>query len=189
MIKIKFGTDGWRAIIADDFTVENVKRVAYATALWLKKEFQNPSAVVGCDPRFAGPLFADVTTTVLASQGVKVFRAENTFVSTPMISLGTVRHKASAGIIITASHNPPAYNGFKIKADFGGPAVPEDIEKVESQIPATIDLQLKSITDYQKDGLIEFVDLEEMYIAHVENNFDLDLIRTSGIGWAYDAMY
>src|SRR5476651_203320 len=189
MIKIKFGTDGWRAIIADDFTVENVKRVAYATALWLKKEFKDPSAVVGSDPRFAGPLFADVTTSVLASQGVKVFRAENTFVSTPMISLGTVRHKASAGIIITASHNPPAYNGYKIKADFGGPAVPEDIEKVEAMIPDTLDLKLKSVADYQKDGLVEFTNLEDMYVAHVENSFDLETIRTCGLSWAYDAMY
>ncbi|MES2277612.1 MAG: phosphoglucomutase/phosphomannomutase family protein [Bacteroidota bacterium] len=189
MIKIKFGTDGWRAIIADDFTVENLKRVAYATALWLKKEFKEPSAVVGCDPRFAGPLFADVTTAVLASQGVKVFRAENTFVSTPMISLGTVRHKASAGIIITASHNPASYNGYKIKASYGGPATPDDIEKVESTIPDTIDLQLKSVADYQKEGLVEFTNLEDMYVAHVENNFDLDAIRTCGLGWAYDAMY
>ncbi|MDB5023520.1 MAG: phosphoglucomutase/phosphomannomutase family protein [Mucilaginibacter sp.] len=189
MNKIKFGTDGWRAIIADDFTVENVKRVAYATALWLKKEFENPSAVVGCDPRFAGPLFADTTTCVLASQGVKVYRAENTFVSTPMISLGTVRKHASAGIIITASHNPPSYNGYKIKANYGGPATPDDIEKVESQIPDTIQLDLKSVADYQKDGMVEFVNLEDMYVAHVENNFDLETIRTSGLGWGYDAMY
>jgi len=189
MSKIKFGTDGWRAIIADDFTVENVKRVAYATALWLKQEFQNPSAVVGCDPRFAGPMFADVTTCVLASQGVKVFRAENTFVSTPMISLGTVRKNASAGIIITASHNPPSYNGYKIKASYGGPATPDDIEKVESQIPDTLTLDLKTVADYQKAGLVEFVNLEDMYVAHVENNFDLDAIRTSGLGWGYDAMY
>jgi phosphomannomutase len=148
MSTIKFGTDGWRAIIADDFTVENVKRVAYATALWLKQNFENPSAVVGCDPRFAGPMFADVTTTVLASQGIKVFRAENIFISTPMISLGTVRKGASAGIIITASHNPPAYNGYKIKAFYGGPATPDDIEKVESQIPDSISLELKTVTDY-----------------------------------------
>ena len=189
MIKIKFGTDGWRAIIADDFTVENVKRVAYATALWLKQNFEKPSAVVGCDPRFAGPLFADVTTAVLASQGIKVFRAEDAFVSTPMISLGTVRKHASAGIIITASHNPPEYNGYKIKAHYGGPATPEDIEKVESQIPETISLELKSIDDYVKDGLVEFVNLEDMYVAHVENSFDMDLLRTSGLNWAYDAMY
>lgn len=189
MIKIKFGTDGWRAIIADDFTVENVKRVAYATALWLKQNFENPTAVIGCDPRFAGPLFADTTTAVLASQGIKVFRAEDTFVSTPMVSLGTVRKHASAGIIITASHNAPSYNGYKIKAGYGGPASPEDIEKVESQIPQTISLQLKSIAEYIADGLVEFVNLEDMYVAHVENNFNMDIIRTSGLSWAYDAMY
>src|ERR1700761_1456345 len=189
MSKIKFGTDGWRAIIADDFTVKNVERVAYATALWLKNSFQNPSAVVGCDPRFAGPMFADVVTRVLASQGVKDYGAENTFVSTPMISLGTVRKEASAGIIIAASHNPPSYNGYKIKASYGGPATPDDIEKVESQIPDTISLDLKSVADYQKDGLVEFINLEDMYVAHVENNFDLEAIRTSGLGWGYDAMY
>jgi len=187
--KIKFGTDGWRAIIADDYTVENVKRVAYATALWLKKAFENPSAVVGCDPRFAGPMFADVTACVLASQGVKVYRASNPFISTPMISLGTVRKGASAGIIITASHNPPSYNGYKIKAFYGGPATPDDIEAVESVIPDTIDLKLKSVAEYNKDGLIEFIDLEDMYVAHAQNGFDIAAIRDSGLVWAYDAMY
>jgi len=189
MNKIKFGTDGWRAIIADDYTVENVKRVAYATALWLNKAFDNPSAVVGCDPRFAGPMFADVTACVLASQGVKVYRASNSFISTPMISLGTVRMKASAGIIITASHNPPSYNGYKIKAFYGGPATPDDIEAVESIIPDTVDLALKSVADYQKDGIIEFIDLEDMYIKHAESGFDIAAIRDSGLVWAYDAMY
>ncbi|MDB5131730.1 MAG: phosphoglucomutase/phosphomannomutase family protein [Mucilaginibacter sp.] len=189
MIKIKFGTDGWRAIIADDYTVENVKRVAYATALWLKKSFEHPSAVVGCDPRFAGPLFADTTACVLASQGVKVYRASNPFVSTPMISLGTVRKQASAGIIITASHNPPSYNGYKIKAYYGGPATPDDIEQVESAIPDSVDLKLKSVSEYNKDGLIEFIDLEDMYVAHAKNSFDIAAIRDSGLVWAYDAMY
>jgi len=189
MSKIKFGTDGWRAIIADDYTVENVKRVAYATALWLNKAFEKPSAVVGCDPRFAGPLFADTTACVLASQGVKVYRASNPFISTPMISLGTVRKEASAGIIITASHNPPSYNGYKIKAFYGGPATPDDIEQVESVIPDTIDLKLKTVDEYHKDGLIEFIDLEDMYVTHAENGFDVPLIRDSGLVWAYDAMY
>lgn len=189
MGKIKFGTDGWRAIIAEDFTVDGVKRVAYATAQWLKKNLENPSAVVGNDPRFAGPLFADTTTKVLASQGVKVYRAENDFVSTPMISLGTVKLGASAGIIITASHNAPAYNGYKIKAYYGGPANPADIEEVESFIPDTIELDLKTIEEYKREGLIEFIDLESMYVAHVENNFDLEAIKNCDFNWAYDAMY
>lgn len=189
MIKIKFGTDGWRAIIADDFTVENVKRVAYGTAKWLKDSFENPSAVVGSDPRFAGPLFADTTACVLASEGIKVYRAENTFVSTPMISMGTVRKGASAGIIITASHNPPAYNGYKIKANYGGPATPDTIDAVEKMIPDTFDGQLKSIQDYQKDGLVEYINLEDMYVEDIEAKFDLDAIRNCGMSWAYDAMY
>ncbi len=189
MTKIKFGTDGWRAIIADDFTIENVKRVAYGTALWLKQSYDNASAVVGADPRFGGPLFADVTSRVLASQGVKVYRAENTFVSTPMISMGTVRKEASAGIIITASHNPPAYNGYKIKASYGGPATPDMIEKVEALIPDTFDGQLKSIEEYKNDGLLEFINLEDMYVEDVQAKFDLDAIRNSGMQLAYDAMY
>jgi phosphomannomutase len=189
MNEIKFGTDGWRAIIAEDFTVENVKRVAYATALWLRKHYQEPSAVVGNDCRFAGKLFADTTACVLASQGIKVFRSENTFVSTPMVSLGTVKLQADAGIILTASHNPAEYNGYKIKASYGGPATPAMIDEVEALIPDTISLHLKSIEEYSKEGLINYVDLESMYCDEIEANFDMEAIRNCGMNWAYDAMY
>jgi phosphomannomutase len=189
MNEIKFGTDGWRAIIAEDFTVENVKRVAYATALWLRKHYQEPSAVVGNDCRFAGKLFADTTACVLASQGIKVYRSENTFVSTPMVSLGTVKLQADAGIILTASHNPAEYNGYKIKASYGGPATPAMIDEVEALIPDTISLHLKSIEEYSKEGLINFVDLESMYCEEIEANFDMEAIRNCGMNWAYDAMY
>jgi phosphomannomutase len=189
MNKIKFGTDGWRAIIAEEFTVENVKRVAYATALWLRKHYQEPSAVVGNDCRFAGKLFADTTACVLASQGIKVYRSENTFVSTPMVSLGTVKLQADAGIILTASHNPAEYNGYKIKASYGGPATPAMIDEVEALIPDTINIQLKSVDEYSKEGLISFVDLENMYCDEIEANFDMEAIRNCGMNWAYDAMY
>ena len=189
MNKIKFGTDGWRAIIAEEFTVENVKRVAYATALWLRKHYQEPSAVVGNDCRFAGKLFADTTACVLASQGIKVYRSENTFVSTPMVSLGTVKLQADAGIILTASHNPAEYNGYKIKASYGGPATPAMIDEVETLIPDTINIQLKSVDEYSKEGLISFVDLESMYCDEIEANFDMEAIRNCGMNWAYDAMY
>src|SRR5216684_4144085 len=108
MTKIKFGTDGWRAIIAHDFTVENVARVTEATAKWLLKNFDKPSVVVGHDCRFGGELFAETTAKVFVAHHVKVFLAED-YVSTPMISLGAVKLKASLGIVITASHNPPGY--------------------------------------------------------------------------------
>src|SRR5690242_18313471 len=118
---IKFGTDGWRAIIAKDFTVDNVARVAEATAQWLNKKQETinkkSSVVVGYDCRFGGELFAETVAKILSGHGIKVLLAKG-FVSTPMISLGTVHYEADLGIIITASHNPPAYNGFKLKGSY-----------------------------------------------------------------------
>lgn len=188
-VQIKFGTDGWRAIIAQDFTVDNVQRVAYATTLWLKKHFDKPSIVLGNDCRFAGILFKETTACVMAEQGIKVYYADNDFVSTPMVSLGTVRQKASAGIIITASHNPHTYNGFKIKAHYGGPAVPAVIDEVESLIPDVYTGKPGSVESYKKAGLIELIDLETMYCDHVEASFDMNAIRNCGLNFAYDAMY
>src|ERR1051326_9130798 len=128
MSKIKFGTDGWRAIIAQDFTVDNVARVSEAASIWLKKNFKQPSVVVGHDCRFGGELFAQTVAKVLNANGIKVFLAKD-FVSTPMISLGTLRLNASLGIIITASHNPPSYNGYTLKGSYGGPLLPEKIQE------------------------------------------------------------
>ncbi len=190
MTKIKFGTDGWRAIIAKDFTVDNVARVTIATAEWVKKNFKNPSVVVGHDCRFAGELFAETTAKILANAGIKVFLAKD-FVSTPMISLGTKNKGASVGVIITASHNPPSYNGYKLKGHFGGPLSPENVQEIEDIIPNTnsIDVENFSIADFVKKGLIEYIDLETMYVEHVEKNFDMKAIRNSEMNFAYDAMY
>ena len=190
MSKIKFGTDGWRAIIAKDFTVENVTRVAEATAVWVKKNFKSPSVVLGHDCRFAGELFAETVAKVLAHNGVKVFLAKD-FVSTPMISLGTVHYKASIGVIITASHNPPSYNGYKLKGSYGGPMLPEKVQEIEDIIAdkSTVDTEKYSIKEFETKKLIEYVDLETVYCKHVEANFDLNLIRKSGLVFGYDAMY
>ncbi len=185
---IKFGTDGWRAIIADTYTNTNVARVAQATADWLKKHNENPSVVLGHDCRFGGAMFADVATRVLCDNGVKVFLAKG-FVSTPMVSLGIVKVTASAGVVITASHNPPSYNGYKLKAHFGGPAGPADIAEVEALLPDERALPTKTEEQFHAEGLIEYIDLEEMYMKHVEENFDLETIRKSGIKIGYDAMY
>ena len=112
--KIKFGTDGWRAIIAQDFTVYNVARVAKGQAAWLLKQTDKPVAVVGHDCRFGGKLFSETAAGVLCANGVKVLLAKG-FISTPMISLGVLQLKATQGVVITASHNPPTYNGYKLK--------------------------------------------------------------------------
>lgn len=187
--KLKFGTDGWRAIIADDFTVENVARVSVATGKWVRDNFEKPSIVVGHDCRFAGELFAETATKVFASMGIKVYLAKG-FVSTPMVSLGAVRLKSSLGVVLTASHNPPSYNGYKLKGHFGGPLSPEHVQEIEDIIPDThsIDLSIE-IKDIEASGLVEYIDLEKMYIDHVKASFDLDAIRNCGLNFAYDAMY
>jgi phosphomannomutase len=188
--KIKFGTDGWRAIIAQDFTVENVARVTEATGIWLKNHVENPSVVIGHDCRFAGELFMHTAAAVLVQQGIKVYIAQG-FVSTPMISLGAHKHGCEIGIILTASHNPPSYNGFKLKAKFGGPLQPEKINEIEAIIPdvCSVDFSNFSVDKALKSGLIEVLPLEKEYIEHVKTSFDLPTIQASGLRLMYDAMY
>lgn len=190
MAKIKFGTDGWRAIIAKEFTVDNVARVSIATAHWVKSSFKNPTIVIGHDCRFAGELFAETAAKVFANEGIKVKIAKG-FVSTPMVSLGTVKLKASLGVVLTASHNPPSYNGYKLKGNFGGPLSPKHVQEIEDMIPGENSLFLDnlSIDKFVENGMIEYVDLEKMYLDHVKQNFDLEAIRNSGLNFAYDAMY
>ncbi len=190
MTKIKFGTDGWRAIIALDFTVDNVARVTEATAKWLTNQFKNPSVVLGHDCRFAGELFAETTAKVFIANGVKVFLAKD-FVSTPMISLGAVKYKTNLGIIITASHNPPSYNGYKIKGAYGGPLTPEHVQEIEDVIPEKADSAWQNVNlkDAASNGMLMDAPLEDMYIQHVEQNFDLAAIKKANLNLAYDAMY
>lgn len=189
MYVIKFGTDGWRGIIADEFTVENVKRVAQGTADYiLKNHADNLTVVIGHDCRFAGELFAETTARVMCANGIKVKLAKD-FVSTPMISLGAVYYKTALGVIITASHNPASYNGYKLKAHYGGPSSPTTIDAVEKSIPDNVILNLKSIDGYVSEKMIDYVNLEDLYVAEIENKFDLKSIKESGFRFAYDAMF
>ena len=190
MTKIKFGTDGWRAIIAKEYTCDNVARVSIAVGDWLNENKKNPAVVIGHDCRFGGELFAETAAKVLASKGVIVKLAKG-FVSTPMVSLGVVNEKASLGVVITASHNPPTYNGYKLKGDFGGPLLPNDITAVENRIPDanSVDYNAISMDDLVAEGKVVYVDLEDMYCKHVEASFDLDAINNSDMNFAYDAMF
>ena len=190
MTDIKFGTDGWRAIIAKEFTTDNVARVSLAVANFLNEKNENPSVVIGHDCRFAGELFAETVAKVLATKGVKVLLAKD-FVSTPMVSLGVINYKSNIGVVITASHNPPSYNGYKLKGDFGGPLLSHDITDVENRIPDcnSIDINSIKIDDLIESGMIKYIDLEDDYCKHAENNFDLDAIKNSGLKLAYDPMF
>ena len=183
-MKIKFGTDGWRAIIAKEYTVDNVARVTVGVAEWLKANFENPSVVIGHDCRFAGQLFTETTAKVLNHMGVKVTIADR-FVSTPMLSLAVVEHKADLGVVITASHNPPEYNGYKLKGNFGGPLLSDDIQAVEDLIPDAHGLDLNSLS---LDG-VGVADFTQLYLDKAKEAFDLDAINNSDLSLGYDAMY
>lgn len=189
--KIKFGTDGWRAIIAEDFTVDNVARVSVAVAKWVKQKHPNNQRIVlGHDCRFAGELFAVTAAKVFISNGIEVHMAKG-FVSTPMVSLGALRVSAGMGVILTASHNPPSYNGYKLKGIHGGPLVPEEVQEVEDMIPTEhgVDLAAIDLAAARKSGLLKDIALEDMYVEHVEKSFDMKAIRECGMRWGYDAMY
>ena len=183
-MKIKFGTDGWRAIIGKGYTVNNVARVSIAVSQWLNQKYDNPSVVIGYDCRFGGLMFAETTAKVMQSLGIKTMLC-NGFASTPMVSLGVLEFKATIGVVITASHNPHTYNGFKLKADFGGPMLPHDVQEIENIIPDENHLELEALT---LDG-VEMINLESMYVNKVKDSFDLDCINNADLNLAYDGMY
>jgi phosphomannomutase len=187
-VSIKFGTDGWRAVIAREFTFDNLSRVTEATARWLLNRHASPQVMLGYDCRFNGRLFAEAVATQLAEHGIKVFISPG-FVSTPMVSLATLQRQAHLGIVITASHNPPEYTGFKLKGAYGGPASPQTIAEVEALIPEQ-PIPLQTHFDTQlRARQIEYFDMEALYLNHVRQAFPLDRIRATGIKVGYDAMY
>ena len=189
-LPIKFGTDGWRAVVAKEFTVENVARIAQGTAEWVKHKDLPLVAVVGHDCRFGGPLFAETVAKVFLHNGFEVHLSEGP-VTTPMVSLGAKVLNTGIGVIITASHNPPTDNGFKLKGNHGGPLLEEDVKSVETFIPDSVEVDLDTIdlALYRESKKLVTAALEDMFVETIEANFDLDAIRNSGIEFAYDAMY
>lgn len=189
---IKFGTDGWRAVIAKDFTFDNLSRISLATAKWIKSQAaelgKSPSVMIGFDCRFNGKLFAMHTANLLAQEGIKVFISPD-FTSTPMVSLATSQRQTIAGIVITASHNPPEYSGFKIKGHFGGPAFPSMISQIEDYISDEVPEYKDLFEILLKEKKIEYYDQEALYINHLRQTFQIDKIKASKLNLAYDAMY
>jgi phosphomannomutase len=191
---IKFGTDGWRAVIADDYTFANLERVALATARYFKKHKKIKNGIViGYDARFMSREFAEKSAEVMANAGIRIKLADS-IVSTPMISLLTKYENAAAGIVITASHNPAKWNGFKIKGDFGGPAKPETIAKVEKELAQV--MKRKNLPPgkrtYQQlvdKGLITPISMKQRYVDDLKTKIDVEKIGNSGIKILYDAMY
>lgn len=184
-MQVKFGTDGWRAIIAREYTYDNLKLAALASARWFLQQPESSKGVcIGYDTRFMSRQFAEYTAEVFSSCGLKSFLSDS-FVSTPAVSLYTREKGLAGGIVITASHNPAIYNGFKVKASYGGPASPKSIAEIEAILP-----ELDPATAITPDrSLIEPVDMKGFYLKSLESSLDLGLIRESSIRIAHNAMY
>lgn len=191
MQPIKFGTDGWRAVIADQFTFDNLARVAQATAQWLGRDYPNRlRVVIGYDTRFQGRAFSEHAARVLAARGIQVILSDG-FATTPAVSWATQAYGCSAGLVVTASHNPPEYNGYKIKAYFGGPATPEMIAAVEGELDRLDPLPdpLPAFDALLNEGRIERRDINTAYLDVLRRRLDVAAIRRAGLRIAHDAMY
>lgn len=191
---IKFGTDGWRAVIADDYTFANLERVALATARYFKrhKKIRN-GIVIGYDARFMSREFAEKSAEVIANTGILVKLADS-IVTTPMISMLTKMEKAAGGVVITASHNPPKYNGFKIKGDFGGPAHPEMIATLEKELGRVLKLKTLPRGKHTYEQLVVKhrivpISMKQRYLEDLATKIDLPRIKAAGIRILYDVMY
>lgn len=194
MTHIKFGTDGWRGVIAEDFTFANLQKVALATGRYFSKhKLVKNGIVIGYDARFLSKEFAAASAQVIASIGVKVLLADK-ISPTQAVSLGVVKKKAAGGIVITASHNPAKYNGFKIKGDFGGPAHPEMIDEVEKELAplqevTELPIDLKSFDELVNSKKIQYVDLTKIYVQDLQTKIEFDLIKATRIKILHDAMH
>ncbi len=195
---ITFGTDGWRAVISDEFTFANVRHVAQAIADKALAEFgaagdqRNPTYVVGYDTRFLSDRYAMAVAEVLAANGVTVWLTQGDS-PTPITSFAIVDKQADGGVMITASHNPPRYNGIKLKASYGGSASPADCKEIERRIAANLEagrepLVLESDVALAGGNIVRFDPLPA-YEAQVRRLIDFDAIRRAHLNVAVDAMY
>ncbi|HWW61255.1 MAG TPA: hypothetical protein VN181_07805, partial [Thermoanaerobaculia bacterium] len=185
---IKFGTSGWRGIIGEDFTFENVRIASQGVANYLKKSGQQGSGViVAYDTRFLSEKFASECAKILAFNGIKAFLCTRD-VPTPCVAFETVRRKAMGAINFTASHNPPEYNGLKFSTANGAPALPEITKQIESEIHA-VQAKNERHDVYERAELIEEIDPKDRYLNELRTKVDVDVIRKSGLRIAIDSLY
>lgn len=185
---IKFGTDGWRAVIGEDYTFANVRIVTQAVANYLQQEnLASRGLVVGFDTRFGSERFALAAAEVLAANGIHVYLTQKA-TPTPVISYAILDKKAGGAAIITASHNPGTDNGYKYKPEYAGSASPEVVSKLEANLEAT-PVQRLDIKDAERQGLVERFDGAPAYTRQVSGLVDLEQIRRAGLTIVVDAMY
>ncbi len=190
--KIKFGTSGWRGVIADDFTMARVRAVTQAIADHLAAQgLKDKGAIVGYDTRFLSERFAAEAVKVLAANGIHSYLSSRD-VPTPVVSFEIIRRKAAGGINFTASHNPPQYNGLKFSPAWGGPALPETTKDIEARANALADrntISAMPLTEAKDKGLMEEVDLGKAYLDDLRKKVDFEPIRKARLKAAVDLLY
>ncbi|QWV93262.1 phosphoglucomutase/phosphomannomutase family protein [Geomonas oryzisoli] len=192
-MQIQFGTDGWRGVIADTFTFENLSLVAQATMDYLHNEgLAGQGLVIGYDRRFLSREFAERVATIAAGNGIKTWLSDG-YAPTPAVSWAVHEKKAGAGVMITASHNPPRYNGFKVKESFGGSARPSTTKVLEKMVAenqaASRPVQALALAEAVAAGQVELFDATAPYLAQLGRYVDLERIRSAGIKAVADPMF
>jgi len=186
---IKFGTDGWRGEIANDYTFGNVRRCAQGFALYLHvKGLADKGVVIGFDKRFQSENFAAACAEVLAGNGIRVWLTDGP-TPTPVISYAVVYHKSAGAINITASHNPPNDNGFKVRDPYGGAIDPAGLKQIETLIPAEDAVKSMPIKEAKAQGLVQIFDASLPYIEHLKGLIDLEPIKNAGFKIVVEPMW
>ncbi len=187
---VKFGTDGWRAVIGDTYTFANVRRAALATAKVFKNHPKIKNGIIiGYDTRFQSDAFAAAVAEVFGNEGIKT-KLVNKFVTTPTVSLLSRDLNLAFGIMITASHNPAKYNGYKLKDEFGGSMSPDEIVKIEAELKNIGEVEIKkSLETLLAEGIVEYFDGDGYYINYLKEKIDTKKIEAAKLKVIYDCMY
>ncbi|MBS1514215.1 MAG: phosphoglucomutase/phosphomannomutase family protein [Bacteroidetes bacterium] len=187
---IKFGTDGWRAVIGDTYTFTNVRRAALATARVFKNHPKiGAGIIIGYDTRFQSDAFAAAVAEVFGNEGIKT-KLVNKFVTTPTVSLLARDLGCAFGIMITASHNPAKYNGYKLKDEFGGSMSPDTIAIIEGELKNIGEVAInKNLDALVKEGIVEYYDGDGYYIDYLRKHIDIKKIDSANLKVIYDCMY
>jgi alpha-D-glucose phosphate-specific phosphoglucomutase len=190
--QIKFGTSGWRAVMAEEFTFANVQRAVHGIARYVAKQKSNEARVrviVGRDPRFLGETFCAMAADILSSHGITpLVIAEPA--PTPTISYAVIQSKADGAINFTASHNPPEYNGIKFSTPDGAPALPEVTQAIEREIAAfDANPQTAPATKAESQSQSQSIDPRRMYLSRLREIVDLDVIKKASVKIAFDPMW
>ncbi len=188
--KIIFGTDGWRGRIAEVYTFDSLRRTSQGFADYVKTlDNAKEGIVVGYDMRFHSENFADTVAEVLAGNGIKVYLTQGP-TPTPVISYAVVAKKATGAVNITASHNPPTDNGFKVRDQFGGAIAPEGLKQIEAGIPDDVeDVKRMPIAEAKESGMVILFDAKPDYVKHLDDLIDLQPIKDAGLTVMIDPMW